>query len=119
MFDDGGRMSEVREPGQSLSRPGVLRGAVDGEADRIGRIVWDGDRGHLQAADLEGRAGLKELPIHIGFYGVFYPPGGLTISKNLQEGVLTEQGGQPDAVIGVFMGDHYGVQRARFETEFL
>ena len=63
VFYDCRGVSEVGEPGQTLGGTGVFGWQIEGEADRVGCVVWDRDRGHLNAAELERGAGLEELPV--------------------------------------------------------
>ena len=90
VLHDGGRVAEVGQPGQALGGPGVFGGQVEGEADRIGGVMRDGDRGHLNPAELEGRAGLEELPVRLRLEGILDASGGLAIGEDLQGGILAE-----------------------------
>ena len=117
--DDRGHVAEVGQPGEAFRRTRILGGQVEREADRIGGVMRDRDRGDLQAFELERRARLEELPVRLRLEGVLDAAGGLAVREDLEAGILAEQGGQADAVVGVFVRDEDGVQGPRFDAELL
>ena len=117
--DDRGHVAEVGQPGQAFGRPRFFGGEVEREADGIGGVVRDRDRGDLQALELERRTGLEELPVGLGLEGILDAPGGLAVREDLEPRILAEQGGQADAVVGMLVRDENGVQGTGFDAELL
>ena len=63
VLDHLGRMPEVGQPGDAPGGVAILSRAIDGEADRVGGVVGDGDRGDGEPAELERTPRLEDLPV--------------------------------------------------------
>ena len=117
VLDHLGRMPEVGQPGDAPGGVAILSRAIDGEADWVGGVVGDGDRGDSEPAELERAPRLEDLPVRSHLERPLDAVRGLPVGEDLEVRVLSQQRRESDAMVAVLMGDHNRIEGAGFRPQ--